>query len=52
MLMFRLPPHILAGLRSDKRALALLRQRMPVDPVARQGWDWKQAFVEELIAND
>lgn len=52
MLMFRLPPHILAGLRSDKRALALLRQRMPLDPVARHGWEWKQAFVEELIAND
>lgn len=51
MLMFRLPPHILAGLRSDKRALALLRERMPSDPVERQAWDWKQAYVDELIAS-
>jgi type IV secretion system protein TrbE len=49
MLMFRLPAHILAGLRSDKRALSLIRSRIPADPVARQAWDWKQAFVEELI---
>lgn len=48
MLMFRLPAHILAGLRSDKRALNLLRQCMPTDPVARRAWDWKQAFVDEL----
>jgi type IV secretion system protein VirB4 len=50
MLMFRLPAHILAGLRSDKRALALIRRCMPTDPVARQTWDWKQAFVDELIS--
>ncbi|HXN15125.1 MAG TPA: hypothetical protein VN878_02030, partial [Usitatibacter sp.] len=50
MLMFRLPPHILAGLRSDRRALALMRQRLPSDRQARLLWDWKKAFVDELTA--
>ena len=50
MLMFRLPGHILAGLRSDKRALALIRERMPADPVLRRSWEWKQVFVDELVA--
>lgn len=52
MLMFRLPPHILAGLRSDKRALALFRRRLPQEPALRAAWEWKQSFVEELIAGD
>lgn len=50
MLMFRLPPHILAGLRSDKRALAVFRKHMPTDPRARRDWEWKQRYVDEVIS--
>ena len=49
MLMFRLPPHILAGLRSDKRALQVFRAHLPDDQHARKTWDWKQAYVDEII---
>lgn len=50
MLMFPAPPLVLAGLKSDRRALSVCRACLPADPAKQLEWAWKEEFVSRMVS--